>query len=134
MSGARLAWTIAGVAGAALLGVLALSRQANAAPHPDPRPGATADRVLPPAMVPHVIGSGEAYAAARAMPGLLDGIYCHCECAKNFGHRSLLTCFESDHGANCNICMGEATLAARLAAQGNSLRQIRSAIDRQFSR
>jgi len=134
VSGARLAWTIAGVAGAALLGVLALSRQASAAPHPDPRPGVTAERVLPPASVPHVIGSNEAYAAARTMPGLLDGIYCHCECAKNFGHRSLLTCFESDHGANCNICMGEATLAARLAAQGNSLQQIRKAIDRQFSR
>ncbi|MGH7699505.1 MAG: PCYCGC motif-containing (lipo)protein, partial [Gemmatimonadales bacterium] len=58
--------------------------------------------------------------------------YCHCDCSKHSGHRSLLTCFESDHGAYCDICMGEAILAARLAAEGRTLDAIRSAIDRQF--
>ena len=43
-----------------------------------------------------------------------------------------LTCFESDHGARCDICMGEATLAAQLAARGSSLAEIRHAIDQRF--
>jgi len=100
--------------------------------HPDPRPGVTADRVLPASMVMNTPGALEAYAAARSAPHVLDGVFCHCRCAKNFGHRSLLTCFESDHGSQCDICMGEAMLATRLAAQGNSLDQIRRAIDQQF--
>jgi len=63
---------------------------------------------------------------------VLDGIYCHCNCSRTVGHRSLLTCFESEHGASCDICMGEAQLAARLAAQGKTLQLIRQAIDARF--
>lgn len=120
------------MAAAALVALLATSRSGRAAPHPDPRPGVTADRVLPASMVMNTPGALEAYAAARAAPQVLDGLFCHCECAKNFGHRSLLTCFETDHGSQCDICMGEAMLGTRLAAQGNSLAQIRRAIDQQF--
>ncbi len=132
MSQAKLPWIIAGVAGAALVAVLLSSRSGHAATHPDPQPGITAERVLPPAAVLNTPGAAEGYAAARTVPQILDGIYCYCRCAKNFGHRSLLTCFESDHGSQCDICIGEATLAARLAAQGISLEQIRRAIDAQF--
>jgi len=120
------------VAGAAAVGVAVAHRAAPVAPHPDPRPSVTAERVLPPSMVLNTPGAADAYAAARDAPALLDGLYCHCECARHFGHRSLLTCFESDHGAQCDICMGEAVLAARLAAQGNTLDQIRRAIDQRF--
>ena len=118
----------------ALVALVALTRRGNATIHPTPRPGITADSVLPDAVLPHVAGAAEAYAAARAMPQVLDGVFCHCECAKNFGHRSLLTCFESDHGSQCDICMGEAMLATQLASSGSSLDQIRSAIDAQFAR
>jgi hypothetical protein len=62
----------------------------------------------------------------------MDGLYCHCNCSRTFGHRSLLTCFESDHAAYCDICMGEAMTAARLAQKGGSLEEIRAAIERQF--
>jgi hypothetical protein len=108
------------------------STQGAAAGHPDPRPGITAERVLADAAVPRMPGTLEAYAAARAAPGVLDGVYCHCDCSKHAGHRSLLTCFESDHGAYCDICMGEAVLAAQLAARGTSLQEIRAAIDARF--
>jgi uncharacterized protein with PCYCGC motif len=139
----RLPWVIAGVAGVALVALLVVTQTGGggaggpggaggAASHPDPRPDVTADRVLPQSLVRNTPGAVQAYAAARNAPRLLDGLYCHCECAKNFGHRSLLTCFESDHGSQCDICMGEATLAAQLAAQGNSLTQIRQAIDQRF--
>ena len=128
----RLPWLIAGAAVAALAAALVVARPGHATRHPDPRPGITAERVLPPGMVPHTPGSAEAYAAARVVPAVLDGVYCHCNCSRTLGHRSLLTCFESDHAASCDICMGEATTAARLAQAGASLQQIRAAIDRQF--
>jgi hypothetical protein len=128
----KLPWVIAGLAGAAAVALLAVHRAGGVVAHPDPRPGVSADRVLPPSLVLNTPGAAEAYAAARNAPELLDGLYCHCECAKHFGHRSLLTCFESDHGAQCDICMGEAVLATRLGAQGGTLDQIRRAIDERF--
>ena len=128
----RWPWIVAALAGAALVGVLLMPRGMGAAVHPDPRPGVTAERVVPPSMVLNTPGAAEAYAAARSAPQLLDGLHCHCECAKHFGHRSLLTCFESDHGSQCSICMGEAVLAAQLASRGASLDAVRRAIDQQF--
>ncbi|MGH7607057.1 MAG: PCYCGC motif-containing (lipo)protein, partial [Gemmatimonadales bacterium] len=100
--------------------------------HPTPRRDITAERVLPDAAVPRTAGALEAYAAARTAAAVLDGVYCHCDCSKHAGHRSLLTCFESDHAAYCDVCMGEAVVAAQLAARGASLEEIRGAIDRQF--
>ena len=134
MSQSKLPWIVAGVAGAALVGVLFFTQRGHAATHPDPRPGITAELVLPPAAVPRKIGALEAYAAARSVPQVLDGIYCYCQCSKHSGHRSLLTCFESEHAANCDICMGEAMLAAQMSARGggSSLEQIRAAIDARF--
>jgi hypothetical protein len=102
------------------------------AAHPDPRPGIAAKQVLPPATVPGTPGSPEAYAAARAVPQVLDGLHCYCDCARHSGHRSLLTCFESEHGAYCDICMGEAMLAQQLTARGDALDAIRRAVDAQF--
>jgi len=87
---------------------------------------------MPASMVPRTPGAAEAYEAARTAPQVLDGLYCHCDCSKHSGHRSLLTCFESEHGAYCDVCMGEAMLAGQLAASGSSLAAIRSAIDARF--
>ncbi len=126
-----LAWVVAGTAVAALGFVMVGPRRA-AAGHPNPRPGVTAEQVLPPSIVPNTPGALAAYEAARQAPQVLDGLYCHCNCSKSFGHRSLLTCFESEHGSRCDICMGEAMLASQLAARGTSLAQIRKAIDAQF--
>jgi hypothetical protein len=128
----KTAWLVAGAALVALVAVLVVARPAAGGTHPDPRPGITADRVLTDAAIPHTPGSAEAYAAARAAAGTLDGVYCHCDCSKHSGHRSLLTCFESEHGAYCDICMGEAMLASQLASRGTSLKEIRAAIDAQF--
>ena len=116
---------------AALAAVLLVTRTGGAT-HPEPRPGIGADLVLPATAVPRTPGALEAYAAARSVPGTLDGLYCHCQCKENLQHRSLLTCFETDHGAYCDICMGEAVLAARLAAEGAALERIQAAIDAQF--
>jgi len=128
----KLPWIVAGVAAVGLATVLIVPRAGHATVHPDPRPGITAEKVMPAAMVPQGPGTLEAYEAARRVPQVLDGIYCHCNCSKSIGHRSLLTCFETDHGSQCDICMGEAMLAAQMAGSGNSLAQIRKAIDARF--
>ena len=132
MSPGKLPWLVAGGAGLGLVLVLVVARGGRAASHPEPRLGVTAERVLPPVAVPNTPNAAEAYAAARSAPAVLDGLYCHCNCSRTVGHRSLLTCFESEHGAYCDICTGEALLASQLAARGSTLRQIRRAIDRQF--
>lgn len=129
----KLPWVIGGAAVVALAVVLVGPRAVEAAGHPDPRPGITAERVLPAKMLMDAgAGTLEAYEAARRVPQVLDGIYCHCNCSKSIGHRSLLTCFETNHGSGCDICQGEAILAAQMAGSGNSLQQIRKAIDAQF--
>jgi hypothetical protein len=76
-----------------------------------------------------------AYAAARAIPAVLNQLYCWCHCREStiFHHRSLLECFESDHGSQCGICMGEATLAYDMVKRGvTDVRQIQDAIDGRF--
>ena len=134
----RAPWLIAGAAAVALVAVVVLQRppqtgKAEAAGHhPTPRPGITAENVMPASFVPRTPGSNEAYAAARTHAATLDGVYCHCDCSKHSGHRSLLTCFEGEHGAYCDICMGEAMVASGMADQGRPLEEIRTAIDRQF--
>jgi hypothetical protein len=77
----------------------------------------------------------DAYTAAREIPAVLNQLYCWCHCREStiFHHRSLLECFESDHGSQCSTCMGEATLAYKMVKSGiNDVRQIQSAIDAQF--
>lgn len=128
----KLPWIVAGIAVVALGVVLVRPRVGLAAGHPTPRPGITAERVLPRAMVPSNPGTLEAYEAARRVPQVLDGLYCHCNCSKSIGHRSLLTCFESNHASGCDICMGEAMMAAEMTSGGKSLAQIRKAIDAQW--
>ena len=75
-----------------------------------------------------------AYQMARQIPGTLDGIYCNCHCKEEPGHRSLLTCFQSQHGSGCDVCLGEAELASQLQSQARSLQDIRQQIDLAFQR
>jgi hypothetical protein len=100
--------------------------------HPDPRPGITAEKVLPEDKVTKE-AARPGYAAAREFPEILDGIYCHCDCdERHESLRSLLGCFESDMATRCGICHGEGKLAGRLAREGKSLDEIRAAIDKRF--
>lgn len=134
----RTPWIIAGVAVAGVGAMLLFAQPGGAGAqtghgkHPEPRKGITGEQVLTGAAIPRTYGAVEAYAAAKSAAATLDGVYCYCDCSQHAGHRSLLTCFQSDHGAYCDICMGEAVLAAQLAERGSSLESIRAAIDRQF--
>ncbi len=132
MSRSKLPWMITAIAALAIVAVLFASRSAGGARHPMPRPGITGARVLDPATFGADQRLVRAYAAARTIPEVFDGLYCFCQCKENFGHRSLLTCFESEHGASCDICLGEAQMALEMHQQGSSLEAIRNAIDARY--
>ena len=133
MTGRALPWVVAGGAVVAL-GAVLLAGRSRGSHHPEPRPGVTAIGVLQPEAVPRTPGALEAYAAARDTPALLDGLYCHCHCRENANHRSLLTCFESEHGAYCDICMNEAEMAWEMTQQGKTPKEIRVAVDEYYAK
>ena len=97
--------------------------------HPHPRPDVTADGVVRDFMLGGFSEAKPAYAVARAIPAVLDGLHCYCNCSMSIGHRSLLSCFEDLHGTGCDICQLQAQMAAEGFAAGRSLEDIRAGID-----
>ena len=71
---------------------------------------------LPPTLSPEIFAGNHrlAYKAAKEIPQTLAQLPCYCHCDKGFGHKSLLSCFETEHGENCGICIGEALMAYNL--------------------
>jgi hypothetical protein len=101
--------------------------------HPEPRPGVTGEHVLQTFNLPREIPTTVAsYQAAARIPAWLDGIKCYCACRVTIGHRSLLSCFEDDHGAMCQVCQDEALIANEIAARGGTREQARQAVDARF--
>jgi hypothetical protein len=113
--------------------LLLLPSRGGAGRHPDPRGdlAALAMTVLPSSSFPSP-DQARAYQIAREIPQTLDGLYCHCQCKESLRHRSLLTCFQSQHGSGCDICMGEARMAFDMQQQGRTLQDIRIAIDQAY--
>ena len=130
-------WTRRRFVGVPLLLLLSgsLARLRRFAPrpieHPDPRPGITAEHVLP---ADHFKEAKVArnYDMAREIPEVLDGLYCHCDCSKSMHHRSLLSCYESEQPSGCGTCIEEMKLAYRLHKEGKTLDEIRKAVDERF--
>ena len=102
-------------------------------PHPKPRPGIDASKVMSPEKLkgsPRVLA---AFDEVRQIPGIVDGIRCHCGCATGEGFYSLLSCFEGDAMAqHCDVCRGQGRLAFRLHKEGKKLDAIRAAIDDRY--
>jgi hypothetical protein len=40
-----------------------------------------------------------AYQIARAIPEVLDRLYCYCRCRENSGHKNLLSCYVGKHAS-----------------------------------
>jgi hypothetical protein len=53
---------------------------------------------------------------------------CYCRCDLGMGHKSLRSCFEGLHGAECSTCAKEAVYAYRMTMQGKTVQQIRDGI------
>ena len=93
--------------------------------HPEPRSGIDGSGVLP----------AEAVSAFGDDVVAIYDMSCYCGCATLPNYRSLLTCYHQGGMAmGCRICQGEAQLAYRRAKEGQSLDQIRRAIDARFAR
>ncbi len=76
-----------------------------------------------------------AYEIAREIPETLAQLPCYCYCDQGFGHKSLHSCYESDHSAHCATCVDEALLAYQLQKEEKlSSVEIREAIIKRFSR
>jgi len=76
----------------------------------------------------------DAYRAVREIPVTIAQLPCYCHCDQGFGHKSLYSCFESDHASHCAVCVQEALLALKLEReQKMSPAQIRDAIVAQYS-
>src|SRR5260370_15105190 len=57
----------------------------------------------------------QAYLVAQQHPDLLAQLDCYCGCEQHEGHKNLLDCFRTNHGAGCAICSGEAVMAGQLS-------------------
>lgn len=68
-----------------------------------------------------------AYQLAAKIPGVINQLPCYCYCER-IGHKSLHTCYESDHGAHCGICMKEVFYAYEQTKLGKTPTQIRAGI------
>lgn len=102
-------------------------------PHPTPRPGIDASKVLTADKLTEHPAAAPVFDMVRQIPQVVDGIRCQCGCAELEGFYSLLSCYETDGMAqHCVICQGEGKLAFRMHAQGKSLDEIRAAIDAKF--
>lgn len=101
--------------------------------HPDPRPGIDGSKVLAEADLAGFPQLVELYDGIRKHAALADGVQCQCGCAQISGHRSLLTCYEDSAMAKfCPICQGQGRLLVGRAEEGQTLEQIRRAIDARF--
>jgi len=108
-------------------------RRVLVGPHPDPRPGIDASKVLTAKEVhdPDVLAI---FDKVREIPEIVDGIRCHCGCAAWDGFYSLLSCYEGGGMAQaCLICQGQAKLVYKLHRDGWSLNGIRVSVDAAFS-
>ena len=72
----------------------------------------------------------KAYLAAAKIPGVIHQLPCYCYCGRSIGHNSLHSCFESEHGAHCAVCMKEALYAYKETKKGKTVKQIRNGVMR----
>lgn len=77
----------------------------------------------------------DTYAKAREVASRIDQMYCYCRCRENeqFRHKSLLTCFQSDHAAACGVCLDEAKQAWRDFKDGYPVSVTQRTADLQFN-
>ena len=71
-----------------------------------------------------------AYILAGRVKKILYQQPCYCHCDRSQGHKSLLDCFASKHGAACGVCMREAIYSYEQSHQGKTAAQIRAGIER----
>lgn len=69
-----------------------------------------------------------AYELAAKVPQVIYQQPCYCYCDRGHGHKSLHSCFESEHGGNCAACMKELFYSYQMTQQKKTPAQIRMGI------
>jgi len=111
----------------------AAQEQRTPAFNPEPPPKGTE---LPP-----ILGKGQlwgnndqypfqshAYELAAKIPNIIYQQPCYCYCDRGMGHKSLHSCFEGTHGAQCSTCMKELYYSYQMTKQHKTAAQIRKGI------
>ena len=70
-----------------------------------------------------------AYELAAKIPNVIYQQPCYCYCDR-MGHKSLHSCFEDTHGAECSTCMKELYYSYQMTKQHKTAEQIRKGIIR----
>ena len=92
-----------------------------------------ASHVTPPEFFEHP-RVREAYAISQRIPETMNHLYCWCGCIER-GMRSALECFESNHGAACDICIRTAEIAWEMTQRGvTDPGEIQRAVDAEMGR
>jgi len=78
----------------------------------------------------HSLSFDQIHALAAKIKPVLYQQPCYCYCDRSVGHKSLLDCYASEHGSECDICQKEAVLAYQQTQKGKTPAQIRAAIIR----
>ena len=82
-------------------------RRRYGGPHPTPRPGIDASKVLTRDKLTEHPAAEPVFDMVRKIPQVVDGIRCQCGCAELPEFYSLLSCYEADGMAqHCVICQG----------------------------
>ena len=68
-----------------------------------------------------------AYELAKKIQGVIYQQPCYCYCDR-MGHKSLHSCFEDTHGAQCSTCMKELYYAYQMTQKHKTAAQIRKGI------
>ena len=68
------------------------------------------------------------YQMAAKVESALYGQPCYCRCDRALRHKSLHSCFEGTHGAECATCMRQAVYTYQQTKLGKSPDQIRAGI------
>jgi Protein of unknown function with PCYCGC motif len=70
------------------------------------------------------------YKMAAKVPNVLYQQPCYCRCDRALDHKSLHSCFEGTHGAECSTCMREAVYAYQQTKLGKTPAQIRTGMEK----
>ena len=68
-----------------------------------------------------------AYELASKISGTIHQMPCYCYCDR-MGHKSLHSCFEGKHGAQCDICLKELYYVYGQKKKGQTVAQIRKGV------
>ncbi len=115
---------------------VALFAQTGMVPAYHPGPPSKGTK-LPPILPPERLWGADfqyayqkrAYELAAKIPDIIYQQPCYCYCDR-MGHKSLHSCYEDTHAANCGTCLKELYYTYQMHKEGKSPRQIREGIIR----